>query len=186
MSRLPIFITGNQHKADYVSNMLGIELEHQKVELDEIQSADPVAVVEHKVRQAYNLLQRPVLVEDTSMGLDDLGGLPGPFIKFFIEQEGGGEKVCRMADGLASRRATATVIFGYFDGERLEFMQNKSYGVIAQHPGELRSGFGWDTVFIQDGYDGVIRSELSESAYEDLYRAAKPFAAVRDFLHSLA
>lgn len=30
----PIFITGNQDKADYLARTLGIELEHQKVQPD--------------------------------------------------------------------------------------------------------------------------------------------------------
>lgn len=176
------FITGNQHKADYLAKLLGMEIDHQKVDLDEMQSADPRTVVEHKVRQAYELIGRAVLVEDTCMGLDALGGLPGTFIKFFIEQENGAEKLCRMCDGLESRRATATVTFGYYDGERLEFFQSSIHGDIAEHPGKQINGFGWDTVFIPDGYGGVIRSELDEATYEELYQVVKPIAQVREFL----
>lgn len=179
------FITGNENKAALLAKLLGMEIAHRKLDLDEIQAVRPEEVVEYKVRQAYELLKRPVLVEDTCMGLDELGGLPGPFIKFFIEQEDGAEKICRMADGLKSRRATATVTFGYYDGGRIELIQNTVHGDISLHPGEPRSGFGWDTVFIQDGYDGVIRSELSEADYEKLYHAAKPIDKVRDFLQNL-
>ena len=182
MNNLPVYITGNEHKAKFLSRLLGIELEYQKINLDEIQSPNPEDVIEHKVRQAYDILKRPVLVEDTCMGLDELGGLPGTFIKFFIEQENGAEKICRMADGLPSRRATATVTFGYYDGERLEFFQGRWGGQIAKHPGKLMSGFGWDVVFIPDGYGGKIRSELSEAQYDELYLKVKPIEAVRDFL----
>ena len=35
---LPIFITGNQNKVDYLSRSLGMDLPHQKIDLDEIQS----------------------------------------------------------------------------------------------------------------------------------------------------
>lgn len=155
MSELPVYITGNENKARLLAKLLGVELEYQTLDLDEIQSPNPEEVVEHKVRQAYELLQRPVLVEDTCMGLDALGGLPGTFIKFFIEQDNGAEKICRMTDGLRDRRATATVTFGYYDGSKVKLIQNKVHGDIPEHPGELRSGFGWDTVFMQDGYGGV-------------------------------
>lgn len=184
MSNLPVFITGNQHKADYLAKLLGIDIDHQKIDLDEIQSADPRVVIEHKVRQAYDIVKRPVLVEDTCMGFDVLGGLPGTFIKFFIEQTDGGEKLCRMCDGLGSRRATATVTFGYYDGERLEFFQNSIGGEISQHPGKQINGFGWDTVFIPDGYGGAIRSELDDATYDELYQVIKPIGAVRDFLRT--
>lgn len=179
------FITGNENKAALLAKLLDMEIDYHKLNLDEIQALNPEEIVEHKVRQAYEILKRPVLVEDTCMGLDELGGLPGPFIKFFIEQADGAEKICRMADGLKSRRATATVTFGYYDGERLELIQNKVHGDIPKHPGEPRSGFGWDTVFVQDGYDGVVRSELEEVEYEKLYRAAKPIDKVRVFLNSI-
>jgi non-canonical purine NTP pyrophosphatase (RdgB/HAM1 family) len=179
------FITGNENKAKYLSELLGVDIGHRKLDLDEIQSVHPEEVVEHKVRQAYTTLQRPVLVEDTCMGLDELGGLPGPFIKFFIEQPTGAENICRMADGLASRRATATTTFGYYDGVEVKLFQNKVYGEVPEHPGKEVSGFGWDTVFVPDGYLGVIRSELGQEEYKRNYAEAKPIAAVSDFLTSL-
>ena len=184
MSNLPTYITGNENKVKFLAKLLGIELEHYKLDLDEIQSPDPRVVVEHKVRQAYDVLRKPVLVEDTCMGLDELGGLPGTFIKFFIEQENGAENICRMADGLKSRRATATVTFGYFDGEELQLTQSQIHGEIAQSPGKEISGFGWDVVFIPDGYGGVVRSELDEAKYEKSYLEAKPIDKVREFLLS--
>lgn len=185
MGKLPVYITGNENKARFLSKLLGIEIDYKKIDLDEIQSPDPKVVVEHKVRQAYDVLQRPVLVEDTAMGLDALGGLPGTFIKFFIEQENGAEKICRMADGLESRRATATVTFGYFDGEKLRFFQGQINGDIPKSPGREISGFGWDTVFIPDGYSGTIRSELTSSEYDKSYLEAKPIEQVRAFLSEL-
>ena len=77
VSKLPIFITGNQHKADYLSRQLGVAIEHQKVELDELQSTDIHAIVEHKLRQAYRVIGAPVLVEDVSLSFTALGELPG-------------------------------------------------------------------------------------------------------------
>jgi inosine triphosphate pyrophosphatase len=101
----PVFITGNQNKADYLAKTLGIELEHQKIDLDEIQSVNPLAIVEHKVRQAYNIIQKPVLVEDVSLVFNALDGLPGPFIKFFVDAENGLENLCHMLDGFDDRSA---------------------------------------------------------------------------------
>ena len=182
MSKIPVYITGNENKAKFLSELLGVELEYHTLALDEIQSTSPREVIEHKVRQAYEILKRPVLVEDTCMGIDVLGGLPGPFIKFFIEQENGAENICRMADGLPSRRATGTVTFGYFDGKNVCFFESVIHGEIAHSPGKEISGFGWDVVFIPDGYDGKIRSELNKADYERSYLEAKPIGAVREFL----
>ena len=80
------YITGNQHKADYLANYLGHPIDYQKVDLDEIQSMDLMEIVRHKVRQAYNVIKKPVVVEDTSLEFKALGGLPGPFIKHFLQK----------------------------------------------------------------------------------------------------
>ena len=177
----PLYVTGNQHKAHYLAKLLGIELDHHKVDLDEIQSTDLDQIVEHKVRQAYAITGQPVLVEDVALGFDALGGLPGPFIKFFIESEDGAEKLCRMCDGLESRRATAYATFGYYDGDKVQLFHGSIAGSIAEHPSGS-GGYGWDVIFIPDGYGGRIRSELSEDEYDELYQVIKPIPAVREFL----
>ena len=182
-SRPPLFVTGNQHKADYLARQLGIAIEHCKIELDEIQSTDLQKIVEHKVHQAYNIAKCPVLVEDVALGFDALGGLPGPFIKYFVDTPDGLEKLCRMCDGLDTRGALASCVFGYFDGEKLEFFSGKLHGQIVDHP-RGKNGFGWDAIFCPDGFGGKTRAELTPSDDEKTYATIKPFAELRYFLSS--
>ncbi len=182
MTQLPLYVTGNQHKADYLAKLLGIKLDHHKVDLDEIQSVNLDAIVEHKVRQAYAVTGRPVLVEDTALGFDALGGLPGPFIKFFIESEDGAEKLCRMCDGLENRRATGYATFGYYDGSDMRLFRGSIAGSIAERPSG-QGGYGWDVIFIPDGYGGRVRAELTEAEYDELYQIIKPIPALRKFLN---
>lgn len=182
MSKLPVFITGNQHKADYLSTMLGVELEHQKVDLDEIQSISLEAIVTHKVMQAYAEIRRPVLVEDVGLNFNALSGLPGPFIKFFVEAPDGLGKLCRILDGFDDRSARAVCVFGYYDGERVELFHGGMDGIIATSPrGE--KGFGWDKIFEPVGYDGKTRAELSSEEDVATYTTIKPFASLREFLN---
>lgn len=177
----PVFITGNQNKADYLAKTLGIELEHQKIDLDEIQSVNPLEIVEHKVRQAYEIVQKPVLVEDVSLVFNSLNGLPGPFIKFFVDAENGLENLCRMLDGFDDRSAYASVVYGYFDGETLELIPGKLNGMIAKSPrGE--GGYGWDKIFEPEGYDGLTRAELSPEKDIESYNKLRDFDALRAFL----
>lgn len=178
------FITGNQDKADYLAKFLGIAVPHRKYDLEEIQSMSLEEIVTHKVKQAYALHGGPVLVEDVAFGYDDLGGLPGPFVKYFVEQTEGFEKMCRMADGLATRRVTASCVFGYFDGETVELFRAQLGGTIAQEP-FTGATFGWDAVFCPDGYGGKTRAELSEADNEKTYKLIKPLDEVREFLTSL-
>jgi len=183
MSKFPIFITGNQGKADYLSRQLGVTLEHQKVELEEIQSVDLHAIVEHKLRQAYEICKRPVLVEDVSLVYGALGDLPGPYIKWFVDYAGA-EACCRMLDGFSDRSATVRCTFGYFDGVTTTYFDSEATGAIAQHPAG-DSGFGFDTFFVNQGYT-VTRAEMSQEENEHTYATVmKPFAQVRTFIQRL-
>jgi inosine triphosphate pyrophosphatase len=180
---LPIFITGNQNKATYLAKTLGIKLEHQKIELDEIQSVDPFKIIEHKVRQAYNTIKKPVLVEDVSLVFNALNGLPGPFIKFFVDSNDGLENLCRILDGFDDRSAYGSVIYGYFDGKDLKLIDGRLNGIIAIHPrGE--GGYGWDKIFEPEGYGGLTRAELSPELDIESYNKLRDFDSLRDYLES--
>jgi non-canonical purine NTP pyrophosphatase (RdgB/HAM1 family) len=157
-----------------------MEVLHEKIDQGEIQSLDLREIVEHKARQAYEKLHKPVLVEDTSLMFTALGKLPWPFIKFFLK-ELWHEGICRLLDG-KDRTATAQSMFGYFDGERLEFFVGELHGTISDKPG-FDNGFGWDRIFIPDGYD-IVRSELSEEDYKTNYLKVKPINQLRGFLVS--
>lgn len=178
------FITGNPHKADYLSCMLDLPLKHRAVDLTEIQSTSLEEVVEHKVRQAYTVAKRPVLVEDVALEFTALGGLPGPFIKFFVEAPNGLENLCRMLDGFGDRSAVAACVFGYYDGQQVKLFRAELGGVIAKHPAG-DGGFGWDKIFCPDDYEGKTRAELTPDEDAETYRLFKPIDSVRRFLATL-
>ena len=183
VSKLPVFITGNQHKADYLSRQLGIAIPHQKVELDELQSTDLHTIVEHKLRQAFQIVGAPVLVEDVSLSFTALGDLPGPYIKWFVE--GAGEEACcRILDGFEDRSATIRCTFGYYDGIRMEFFDSELPGAVSDKP-RGSNGFGFDRFFMNEG-QSVTRAEMSQEENEHTYATLmKPFAKVRSFIQRL-
>lgn len=172
------FVTGNAKKAEYLEKYLGFPVRHQKLELDEIQSLDLRVIVEHKVRQAHAHLQAPVLVEDVALEFEGLHGLPGPFIRFFVDAVPL-ETVCAMISG-QSRRATARCVFGYYDGALLKTFEGSLDGTIAEKP-TGSGGYGWDRIFIPTGYS-TTRAELSEEDDRKTYTTIKPFAALKTFL----
>lgn len=174
------FITGNQGKADYLRKYLGFPVDHHKLDVEELQSLDLREIVEHKVRQAYDALKTPVIVDDVSLEFEALGRLPGTFIKFFVE-EMSLETICSLVSG-KSRNATARCILGYFDGKELQMFEGKLAGTIAEAPAGER-GFGWDKIFIPEGYD-VTRASLSEEDDQKTYTQIKPFADLKVFLES--
>lgn len=179
------FITGNQNKADYLARLLGMGIDHQKVDLDEIQSTNLESIVERKVKQAYEIVKAPVLVDDVALGFTALNGLPGPFVRYFVELPDGLEKLCRMLDGLDNRSARAICTMGYYDGSEMKLFTSGLDGSIAHEP-RGDGGFGWDKIFCPVGYEGRTRAELIVEEDEETYRTIKPIAAVREFLQSIS
>jgi non-canonical purine NTP pyrophosphatase (RdgB/HAM1 family) len=173
-----VFVTGNQNKADYLSKLIGINLDHQKIILDEIQSLDLQEVVEHKVLQAYEKIHKPVIVEDVSLEFSSFGRLPGTFIKFWID-EIGLERLAKMLDGL-DRSAVAKCVFGFYDGKELKFFESYLRGQISVKP--LGSnGFGFDKIFIPEGYE-ITRGQMNDEDNNKTYKLIKPIDEVEKFL----
>lgn len=83
-----VFVSSNINKAKEVQTILGtlLEVEHVSLDLTEIQSEDVEQIAIHKAIQASNKLQCNVLVEDSCLGFDAFHGLPGPFVKYFLEK----------------------------------------------------------------------------------------------------
>ena len=176
----PVFVTGNPSKAKYFSELIGIEFDHHKLDLDEIQSTDLYKITEDKARRAYDILRRPVLVEDISLHFEALGSLPGPFIKFFVDENDGLEKLCRMLDSFPTRRAHTVVMTTYFDGKTFTHFEGGASGEIALSP-RGTGGFGYDAIGCVDGYGGKTRAELNKEDDEKSYLEARPLAVIRDF-----
>jgi inosine triphosphate pyrophosphatase len=157
------FITGNAAKAKYLSDYFHMPVEHVKLDLKEIQSLDLSEVVKDKVLRAYEIVKKPVLVEDVSLSFNAMKSLPGPLIKWFYETLGN-EGLCRLLDGFDDRTALAKVQFAICDENETHTFEGSIQGSIAHTPkGDV--GFGWDPVFIPDGYTKTW-AEMNESERE--------------------
>lgn len=143
------FITGNLEKIRECERMLGVELAHETLPLEEIQTLDVGSVVEHKARAAYAALEQPVLVEDTGLAFAAWNGLPGALIAWFLDSVGM-HGVCRMLEGEANRAATATSVFAYCDAGGVRTFAGTVDGQVPDHPRGTR-GFGWDAIFAPQG-----------------------------------
>jgi non-canonical purine NTP pyrophosphatase (RdgB/HAM1 family) len=176
-----VFITGNQHKADYLIKWLGLPVHHRKVDFDELQSLDLHEVVEHKARQAFLVVKKPVLVEDVALNFTAMGRLPGTLIKLFLE-EIGNEALCRLADGLPHRKAEALISYALFDGKRLHFFDGRTAGSVAKSP-RGREGFGWNPIFIPDDSNKTFAEMVDEDRMPYGHRA-EAVAKLRAFLQN--
>lgn len=175
MSSHLTFITGNPAKAEQVSWHLRAPIHHRRVDLVEIQSLSLDEIVAYKAREAFKIVKAPVLVEDTSLIFHALGKLPGPLIKWFL-QELDNDGLCTLLNGYTDRSATAMVLFGYYDGKQLQTFPGEMNGTIAKRPRGAR-GFGWDPIFIPNGHsktwgemtkDEQVESSMRKIALKEL------------------
>jgi S-adenosylmethionine:tRNA ribosyltransferase-isomerase len=111
------FVTGNAGKLKTARehlSPLGIEVEQARLDVDEIQSLDVQDVAMHKAWQAYRVLGRPLIIEDSGFGIDELGGFPGPMVKHALSALGA-RGIARLADLTASRTCRFTSFLIYID-----------------------------------------------------------------------
>ena len=57
----------------------------EKLDLPEYQG-EPADISMAKCREAARHVKGPVMVEDTSLCFNALGGMPGPYIKWFLDK----------------------------------------------------------------------------------------------------
>jgi non-canonical purine NTP pyrophosphatase (RdgB/HAM1 family) len=142
------FITGNKGKLAEVQSILG-DVEALDIDLPEIQSLDAHEIIKAKLSEAQKNHSGEFIVEDTSLYLKALNGLPGPLIKWFMKTVGN-DGLYKMAEAFGDSTAEAKTIIGYSDQQgQVSFFEGNIAGTIVSPKGE---GFGWDPIFQPEGY----------------------------------
>ena len=89
MSKTISFITGNPNKLREFGQIMGeianYNFDNRKIDLPEYQG-EPEQIAIDKCKAAIEIAQAPVLIEDVSLCFNALGGMPGPYIKWFLEK----------------------------------------------------------------------------------------------------
>lgn len=176
------FVTGNQKKAEQLEQHLGFDLQHASLDLPEIQSLDLQEVVTEKATRAYKEFGGTVLVEDVSLTFAGMGNLPGPLIRWFLESIGN-EGLIRLVNGSESRQATARCMFCLFDGTSYKYFEGNTDGVISEFV-HGTNGFGWDSIFIPEGY-GKTWAAMDEATQAETSMRKKALVQLAEYLQRL-
>lgn len=144
------FITGNLNKFAEIKAVLP-DLEQLEIDLPKIQSLDPQEIVEFKLKTALEHIPGNIIIEDTSLSMEGLHGLPGPLIKWFMKAMGH-EGLAKTVLASGNDRAEAKTIIGYADSKgHVSYFEGIISGHIVMPQGETT--FGWDPIFQPDGSD---------------------------------
>jgi inosine triphosphate pyrophosphatase len=154
-----LFITGNAGKLREVRALIpgvqGVDMD-----LTEIQEIDAHKIIAAKLVEAQRYQSGAFMVEDTSLYLDAMNGLPGPLVKWFLKTVGI-EGIYKLSESFGSVRATACTIIGYADEDgNLLFFEGSIEGILV--PPRGADGFGWDPLFQPDGYQKTFAEMTPE------------------------
>lgn len=175
-------VTGNKFKAQETEQILDTPLVTSNIELDEIQELNLEKVALHKLNQAYKLLKKTVMIDDVSFEVDAWNGFPGPLIKWILKVGDGPKVLLKMLEGEKNRKAVARLAIGFHDGKKSHLFFGQSTGTIA-HEIRGENGFGWDRVFVPDGYNETF-AEMDIKLKNSISHRADALTKFKVFLKS--
>ena len=176
-----VFVTGNAGKLREVNAILAghVDVTSEKVDLPELQG-EAEEIAKEKCRTACQRLGTACLTEDTSLCFNALNGLPGPYIKWFLDGVKC-EGLKKMLAGYEDQTAYAQCIFCYCrpGGEPITFV-GRCHGRIVDPAGPRN--FGWDPVFCPDAQeDALTFAEMSPEAKNKISHRALALEKVKVF-----
>lgn len=181
------FVTGNVKKLEEVRAILGqnfpFQLINKHLDLPELQGEiDEVSI--KKCQEAARNLKTPVIVEDTSLCFNALKGLPGPYIKWFLDKLGP-EGLNTLINGWEDKSAEAVCTFAYCNGEcdNVLLFQGRTKGTIVYPRGSR--DFGWDPIFQPEGYDKTY-AELPKEEKNKISHRFKALDKLRSHFKDIA
>ena len=173
------FATSNPNKLRELSELLELQLESFPLDLQEIQTTNLQELVKNKLQQAYQHIQSPVIVEDTSLYFEAWNELPGPLVKWFLQNLGLTGMVSALY-GFDDKSAHAVCCLGFTnDGECMHFFEGKVKGYIVKGRGS--SNFGWDSIFQPVGHQQTF-GEMNPEEKHLFSPRGKAAIKFKDFL----
>jgi inosine triphosphate pyrophosphatase len=181
------FVTGNAKKLQEVSAIISsgtkpfpFELTNQKIDLPELQG-EPIDIAKEKCRLAAIKADGPVMCEDTLLCFNALGGLPGPYIKWFLEKCGH-DGLNNMLVAYEDKSAYAQCMFAVSAGPGAEvrIFDGRTHGKIVPARGPL--DFGWDPVFEPDEGGGKTYAQMEKPAKNAISHRFRALNQLREWL----
>jgi XTP/dITP diphosphohydrolase len=178
MMRKIIFVTGNAHKvgeAKDILSPLGIIVEQNNCGYPELQEDKLEAIAKFGARWAAEKLNQEVMVDDSGLFIEALGGFPGPYSAYVFDTLGN-ERILKVMEGEKNRSAVFKCVIGYCrPGEEAIVFSGEVAGEMAK---DIRGsvGFGYDPIFEVGGVTFGEMKEEEKNRLSHRYRALLKFA----------
>jgi len=149
-----IFVTNNLNKVKEIEAILSkysIAVETASIKKREIQSEQLEEIAEESALSAYQILKRPLFVEDSGLFIKTLNGFPGPYSSYTYKKIGVAG-ILKLMAGEKNRAAEFVSQIAYINEDGvIKLCRGVCEGEIAEEArGSL--GFGFDPIFIPKGH----------------------------------
>lgn len=136
-----LFVTGNPKKfedANYLMKSFEIHLEQVALDISEIQSDSAEEITHDKAKKAFEILKKPLFVNDSSWLIPALNGFPGPYMKY-INQWFTSQDFINLMAGHDNREIILRDLIVYIDDATTKVFNNDAHGKILK---EIRGSYG--------------------------------------------
>ena len=187
-----IFATHNAHKADEVKAIVGNLFEVKN--LSDINFFDEIPETGNtfkenafqKVKYLHDKLNCNCFADDSGLSVDALNGAPGILSARYAGEPSNSqrntEKLLNTLKNISNRKAQFTCVIAVILDGQPHFFEGVIHGTITETPyGE--GGFGYDPVFIPDGYDKTF-AELPADIKNKISHRAIALEKFKQFLNS--
>jgi len=187
-----ILATSNVHKLAEIRQMLPSG--YQIASLNEMDFKEEIAETGTtftanallKARTLYERFELPVVAEDSGLEVKALGGRPGIHSARYAGESASSfeniSKLMKEMKGLANRKARFVAVIALIINQVEYLFEGVVDGRISDQISGS-SGFGYDPVFIPDGYNGTF-AELPSEVKNRISHRGKAMKKLVDFLES--
>lgn len=184
-----VVATKNSHKVDEYKKLLSA----QKVELKSLLDYPGFVDVEEtgktfrdnaalKALAACKYCDVPAFADDSGLEVEALDGRPGIYSARYAATDA--ERIAKLLgelEGKTNRRARFVCAIAIaINGEVIETFEGEVKGVIVEAP-RGAGGFGYDPVFLPDGYEQTF-GEMDQELKNKISHRARAFQAAMEFV----
>jgi XTP/dITP diphosphohydrolase len=149
------FVTSNKgklHEATTALAPLGIEVVGSDAKPVEIQGETLEEIAQAKAEVLVGRVPPPFIVDDGGLFVHHLKGFPGVFSAHALKTIGV-PGILKLMEGVEERRAHFAAVVGFHDGREVRLFPGRCDGRLIHAPRSDGHGFGFDPIFVPDGFD---------------------------------
>jgi len=141
----------------------------KNIDYPEIQASTLEEVVDFGLSSLQGKLKPPFVIDDSGVFIDHLKGFPGVYTRYVYDTIGL-EGVLKQMEGVQERECSFKCVLGLMTelGEKLKFVGECKGILVNEQRGS--GGFGYDPIFIPDGFDKTFAELTSKEKHSISHR----------------